>query len=446
MCRTPLASCLVLVSCLGTFACSSSDSAWSDDDVGSGSTTTSVGTGATGTTATGTGTTSGTSTSAAAAPTGAGGSPDVGLLTAADWDDNLNFELFQDFRAHALANDPGKATLDSGDRIVIKVVDEQGQPIPNAGVSVHQGGTTYLDAPTASDGRVLFFPTHDGAGQAPGLTVTVSPPQAQPSVGVATVLAPQGSEWTFTLAGAQPILPPALDLAFVIDATGSMGDEIEYLKAEVKGIVDNVYAEVGQVSLHLGLVVYRDVGDLYVTQTFDFTDSIATFQAALAAQSADAGGDLPEAMDQAVEAMNELSWRSGNVARIAFVVADAPPHAENGAAMLAGADAARHMGVKIYPIAASGADAEAEYYLRLAAEATLGRYLFLTDDSGIGGDHVEPHLPCYQVQHLNVLINRMIASEMTGTRVPADPSEVLRTVGDPVDNVCTLADGTTASF
>jgi hypothetical protein len=98
----------------------------------------------------------------------------------------------------------------------------------------------------------------------------------------------------------------------------------------------------------------------------------------------------------------------------------------------------------VYPVAASGVSPDAEFQMRNAAQATLGRYLFLTDDSGVGGSHAEPHIPCYQVQHLNKLINRMIASELTGERIPTEASDILRSVGEPMDGVCTLEDGTKA--
>ena len=97
-----------------------------------------------------------------------------------------------------------------------------------------------------------------------------------------------------------------------------------------------------------------------------------------------------------------------------------------------------------YPVAASGVSLDAELQMRNAAQVTLARYLFLTSDSGVGGEHAEPTIPCYQVQHLNKLMNRMIASELSGTRIPADPADIVRSVGDPVEGVCTLPDGSKA--
>jgi hypothetical protein len=253
-----------------------------------------------------------------------------------------------------------------------------------------------------------------------------------------------GADITIKLPDTKVAPPNELDLAFVIDTTGSMGDEINYLKAEIEGIVDGVKATFSGVSIHYSVVLYRDHGDDYVTRVFDFTSSLGTFKDSLAAQSAGGGGDMPEAMDEAMGKVPDLAWRAGNTARMVFLLADAPPHPADEAATLSAMNALRPLGVKLYPVAASGADQEAEYVMRVGAEATLGRYLFLTDDSGVGDPHEAPHIPCYQVQKLNALIGRMIASELSGTRVPADPGSIIRSVGNPEGGVCRLMDGSEA--
>jgi hypothetical protein len=369
-----------------------------------------------------------------------------GTLTAGDWDDNLNFSLFRDYitgyEEEQHQQVPG---IESEDRVVIKVTTDDGKPVSNALVKVADSAQSYLSAPTATDGRVLFFPAHDGLPANSAVTITITPPAGQ--VGVQTVTtAPPASgsadaDWEIKLPGAKQELPNGLDLAFVLDATGSMADEIDYLKSEVQGIADSVKAKFGNTSIRYSLIVYRDNGDAYVTRKFDFTSDLGVFKNNLNAQSADGGGDEPEAMDQALALVPGLAWRGGNVARMAFLVADAPPHAEDMVATFKQIDKLRPLGVKLYPVAASGTAPDAEYVMRVGAEATLGRYLFLTDDSGVGDPHAEPHIPCYQVEKLNLLINRVIASELTATRVPIDPADVIRSVGDPMDSVCTLADG-----
>ena len=209
-----------------------------------------------------------------------------------------------------------------------------------------------------------------------------------------------------------------------------MTDEIEYVKAEVADIAATVQESSGNESLRFALIVYRDEGDEYVTRTTDFT-SLDEFQDDLDRQSADGGGDYPEAMDAAMAAMSQLSWRDGNVARVAFLIADAPPHTENAGRFLSAVEDHRRAGVKIYPVAASGVAQEAEYLMRLAAQATLARYIFLTHDSGIGNPHEEPLIPCYHVQLLNDLLSRVLESELAGAWIQPEPDDIIRSVGDP---------------
>jgi hypothetical protein len=132
----------------------------------------------------------------------------------------------------------------------------------------------------------------------------------------------------------------------------------------------------------------------------------------------------------------KLSWRSGSVARLTFWVADAPHHVGEEGSVKASIASAAAKDVHIYPVAASGADARTELTMRTAAQMTGGRYVFLTDDSGIGNAHEEPHIPCYQVTKFDRAIVRMVESEVTGTHVEPGEGEVIRTVGDPHDGQC----------
>jgi hypothetical protein len=68
--------------------------------------------------------------------------------------------------------------------------------------------------------------------------------------------------------------------------------------------------------------------------------------------------------------------------------------------------------------------------MRTAALLSGARYLFLTDDSGVGLPHAEPHIPFYRVERLDRLIIRMIASELAGRHLEPKPEEILRTVGE----------------
>ncbi len=65
-------------------------------------------------------------------------------------------------------------------------------------------------------------------------------------------------------------------------------------------------------------------------------------------------------------------------------------------------------GIRIVPVVASGIDGNTEFLMRLTAIATNGTYVFITNDSGIGNEHLEPTVGDYEVEHLKDLIVRVI--------------------------------------
>jgi hypothetical protein len=241
---------------------------------------------------------------------------------------------------------------------------------------------------------------------------------------------------------AQPSPREKLDVSLVIDTTGSMGDEIRYLQSEFLALSKAIEEKYPNAEQRWALVAYRDMGDDYVTRIFDFSDKITDFRDKLAEQSAGGGGDFPEAPDAAIEAMGQLAWRSdAKVARLAFWVADAPHHDQNAQKMLDAIRGAREFGVHLYPVASSGVDELTELSMRSAAQLTGGRYLFLTDDSGVGGAHKEPTIPCYFVTKLDKAILRMVNIEMSGTYAEPAEADIIRTGGSPKDGSCKLESG-----
>lgn len=209
--------------------------------------------------------------------------------------------------------------------------------------------------------------------------------------------------------------PSALDVALVIDTTGSMGDELEYLKVEIREIATKISREHPGVAQRWGLVVYRDQGDAYVTRRVDF-QGIDHFVDALGRQSAGGGGDTPEAMDAALAASEVLSWRQGpDTARMIFLVADAPSHAGSNAQKFADSVMNHRKSMTtVYSVAGSGVDEAAEVQLRFASRATGGQYIFLTDHSGVGGGHAAPKVEQFTVETLHDAMVRMIRGELGG--------------------------------
>jgi hypothetical protein len=230
-----------------------------------------------------------------------------------------------------------------------------------------------------------------------------------------------------------------LDITFLIDTTGSMSDELKYLQNEIDGIAHTIRTKYPQTTPRFGLVLYKDQADEYLTRWFDFK-GLEEFRANLAAQGVGGGGDYPEAVAAGLDQVTKLSWRSGAVTRMTFWVADAPHHIGEEASVKASIEAAAAKDVHIYPVAASGADPRAEFTMRTAAQITGGRYVFLTDDSGVGNAHAEPHIPCYHVTKFDGALVRMVESEMSGTHVQPKPEEIIRTVGNPQNGQCATKD------
>jgi len=222
----------------------------------------------------------------------------------------------------------------------------------------------------------------------------------------------------------------ALDIAVVFDTTGSMGDELDYLKDEFESITETVSALYPNAEQRWSLVVYRDENDEYVTRSQDFTADLQSFQSFLNDQTFDGGGDFPEAPDEGLAKANALSW-SGNeqTAQLVFWVADAPHHNEKAQALASAISHAQDQNIHIYPVASSGIDELTEFTMRQSAQLTSGRYLFLTDDSGLGAGHKEPTLPCYYVSTLSDAIIRSVQSEMDGARVEIEDNAIVRFSG-----------------
>jgi len=132
----------------------------------------------------------------------------------------------------------------------------------------------------------------------------------------------------FAAVFSQAVAKPTVEVAFVLDTTGSMGGLIEGAKRKIWSIASAIVDSNPDADIRMGLVAYRDIGDDYVTKTFDLTTDIQDLYANLLELRARGGGDWPESVNEALDiAVNKLHWTSaGDVRRIVFLVGDAPPH------------------------------------------------------------------------------------------------------------------------
>jgi hypothetical protein len=217
-----------------------------------------------------------------------------------------------------------------------------------------------------------------------------------------------------------------VDIAFVVDATGSMGDEIEFLKLELEDVIRNTMEKHRSLSLRASSVFYRDKGDEYLTKKVDFNDDLLKALNFIKLQRAGGGGDTPEALDEALStALDSLQWNSKARTRLLFLILDAPPHNEAKERIRLLTLKAATMGIRIVPVACSGTDKSTEFLLRSMALATNGTYAFLTNHSGVGGSHIEPTTDKYEVELLGNLLQRIIGQYVYAKDCAADEKMVM---------------------
>lgn len=358
--------------------------------------------------------------------------PQAGILTAGDYDDLLNPTWYADYAGRFLqARGAGDMPwVDTRHAVTIAVSDAEGRPAPFVEVSVSRPSGGPLRLRTLADGTVVLFPAMDRLGAT--AEVAVDTGQGRPTTRRLTI----GPDRRLDIRTSDRIAPVrAFDLLLVVDATGSMGDEMEYLKRELASIMASLQERHPGVDARIGLIVYRDVGDDYVVRDFPFTSDVDQLVRQLSRQRADGGGDYPEAVDQALERALAYPWREDAV-RSLVLVADAPPHDDRVAATWAQVLRARERRIQITPVAASGVADKAEFVMRAAAAATQSRYLFLTDDSGVGDPHAAPEVKCYVVTRLDSLLRRVLDGQISGRRIEPERREVIRRVGPYDEGVC----------
>lgn len=282
-------------------------------------------------------------------------------------------------------------------KLEVEINNFSGEPLENATVFLYEGSKLISTAKSDVFGKVIVFRNLVKNGL---LQVLYN----NKVKGLALVPNQKTAKFRFN-SGKQF---NEVDLMFTIDSTGSMSDEINYLKSEIENIISRVDATITK--KRVGLTFYRDHSDQYLTRDFDFSTDISTIKKNLINQEAAGGGDYEEAVEKALEVSLNKEWNKNAKARLLFLVLDAPPHLnkENIASISNQIQKAKKMGVKIIPIVSSGADKTVEFLMRYFSIATNGTYVFLTDDSGIGNPHLKATTKEFKVEKLNDLIIRLI--------------------------------------
>jgi hypothetical protein len=285
------------------------------------------------------------------------------------------------------------------------VSNNAGQPVVDAVVVIKKGTSVLWTGRTDNKGVLHIIPNIYNAAPFTGMIYEISFKNQLYSTGMLLSTQPEINLTINTVSASAS----NLDIMFVVDATGSMSDEINYLKTELADVLNRADNQISG-SLRYGSVFYRDFGDAYVTKVNSFTNSKSDVVSFVNQQNADGGGDYPEAVEEAMKAAVQQNWSSQAKARIIFLVLDAPPH--NNVQQLnllrQQVQIAAAKGIIIIPVAASGVDKSTEFLCRFMAMATNGTYTFLTNHSGVGGNHITPTIGSYNVEYLNNLMVRLI--------------------------------------
>ncbi len=217
--------------------------------------------------------------------------------------------------------------------------------------------------PAKPDPKGLTIPTGDGTGSAAGTgrpPVPAPPPPPPPPVekprpqrisslppgnfdeGTATAfreiaVGTGGGVYASATSGALPgkiaqLLGtvkdvPDLDMAFLIDTTGSMKNDLQAMRGAAASMLAQAFARPGKT--RVAVVYYKDKvgGCAYVTKIeTPFTEDKGDVAGAFARAQVDCGGDEPEHVYAGIHrAATGLSWRPEAV-KLIVLIGDASPH------------------------------------------------------------------------------------------------------------------------
>ncbi len=328
-----------------------------------------------------------------------------GLLTGAELSDFDKWELWQHLSEEEFEQYRKQWEIEPANRYLAQVMTKKGRPLVDAPIELYDGG-----------GRVIWNARTDNTGKAElwGNGMTCSEIKVYVNGTPYSLENPHEFDTGINRieVDVECNVSEMVDIAFVVDATGSMEDEIQYLQVEMEDIISRCSDQYEDLTFNTASVFCRCTGNLYSYITSDFTTDEKQTGSFIKQQSAREGGE--EIVDSALYAMTDLiNWSDEARARIAFLILDEPPKADSLTKLNLKKYIAKsaEKGIRIIPLVASanyGTEKSLEYLMRSVALLTNGSYVFLTDDSGIGDPHAKPSIDEYRVELLNSLMTRLI--------------------------------------
>ncbi|MCH8903291.1 MAG: T9SS type A sorting domain-containing protein [Bacteroidetes bacterium] len=333
-----------------------------------------------------------------------------GVLTAGELNDFSKWNLWKDITGDDLSVFQEGWAIVPKERYVVQVTNEDHRPVLDASITIF-----------SDEGNIIWRTRTDNTGKAELWANlfgdSISPSYFEVHYNDKSYRGEEIKKFergiNFIEIPVECHVPNQLDILFAVDATGSMGDEINYLKEELNNIITETKEKNPSLNIKMGSLFYRCIGNSYVTRKSGFSTDIGRTASFIKNQEAGEGG--VEAVEVALEeSISHFEWSEDANARLLFLILDEPPGSEPAIikqlqrAVLKAAE----KGIRIIPVVASGTglvyDKRLEYLMRSIALATNGTYVFLTNHSGVGNAHTDPTTDEFDVEHLNKLLMRLI--------------------------------------
>ncbi len=346
--------------------------------------------------------------------------PQSGGLKAGFADDNQQFNYFLNFlnKYRSSVNSYG---YDISERIHLLLKDKEGKSLPNVKIKIFDRQESRLldEGKTYADGSYFFYPSEVAAKDKTfyiGYTVDEV---------YQTIVVDRNGPRKITIQtdkSRKLKSKVSVDIVFILDTTGSMGEEIKRLIATIDLIHMNLTALSNQTLIRFGMVLYRDKDDKYRSKVVPLTADIDEFRAALEKVRAGGGGDTPEDLQTALyKAMRNMDWNEDGL-RLGFVITDASAHLDYGQryTYISAALEAKQKGIKLFTVGTGGLGLRGEYVLRQISQLTYAKYLFLTygketgeNTGGVTGSVSHHTGSNYQTDKLEAIIMRLAKEEIS---------------------------------
>jgi hypothetical protein len=233
--------------------------------------------------------------------------PYANILTAGEVNDFYKWKMWEDFTESEFKQWSELWKINPKKRITVQLVNTNHNPVIGEKVELRD----------ESSGKIIWTAYTDNTGKAE-LWGDISGKNDEQKLKIITADGKELSNPGFFENGINTIrvdkpcsVSDKVDIAFAVDATGSMGDEIEFLKLELEDVIRKTFEQYKNLNLNAGSVFYRDRNDEYLTKHIDFKSDLLKLLNFVKLQRAAGGGDYPEAVESALStALDSLQWRA----------------------------------------------------------------------------------------------------------------------------------------